>query len=265
MKSPFFIVGCVRSGTTLLRNLLRQHPHLLCPEETHFYRWADPFGMPGFMNPIGKWPILQKHRQIDTVDEDWFQQQLSAARSRRDLFQRYGEGFKQAKGASEARIFDKTPQNVYGLPLLLHDFPDAKFIHIVRNPLNVIASLLLGKVVAAPNVVAAANYWVEAVAIVNTCKAMLGDRLLEIRYEDLVASPGDVVAGLCRFVGEDPEQLRLTQHVHEEKNQFRSTLSEDDMRTASELCGAWASHYQYDLESELAERGTIGAAAGAPT
>ncbi len=41
--SPIFIVGCSRSGTSLLRNLLRAHPHLTFPGESHFipvfYKW----------------------------------------------------------------------------------------------------------------------------------------------------------------------------------------------------------------------------------
>ena len=46
--APFFLVGCVRSGTTLLRNLLRQHPNLESPEETHFFRWPHSFGTGDF-------------------------------------------------------------------------------------------------------------------------------------------------------------------------------------------------------------------------
>ena len=43
-QAPFFVLGCVRSGTTMLRDALRMHPHLACPEETHFFRWGEPFG-----------------------------------------------------------------------------------------------------------------------------------------------------------------------------------------------------------------------------
>ena len=37
---PLFLVGCVRSGTTLTRDLLRRVPGVICPEETHFLRWS---------------------------------------------------------------------------------------------------------------------------------------------------------------------------------------------------------------------------------
>ena len=47
-NTPFFILGCVRSGTTLLRDILRIHPRLESPEETHFFRWADPYASPRY-------------------------------------------------------------------------------------------------------------------------------------------------------------------------------------------------------------------------
>lgn len=249
MKPPFFILGCVRSGTTLLRDLLRQHPGLICPEETHYYRWGEPFGMPSFVNTVGRSPLLKKHRSMDGIDEAWFQEQLALAGSRRDLFLRHAEAFRQAQGAPpDVRVFDKTPQHVYGIPLLLSDFPGAKFVHIVRNPLNVVASLMVGKVIAAPNVVAAANYWVEAVRIVNACRPILGADLHEIRYEDLVEAPRAALAAICTFVGEDPRPLAATMKVHRERNAYRDVLGAEDVGTVASICGALAGRYGYDLE-----------------
>ena len=250
MKPPFFVVGCVRSGTTLLRNLLRNHPNLWCSEETQYYRWGDAFGMPGFMNQVGRSPLMKRHRQIDGVDEERFQELLALARSRKDLLERFANEYLRVKGAPDGRWFDKSPQNVYGIPLLMHDFPGAKFVHIVRNPLNVVASLIIGKVIAAPNVVAAANYWREAVAIVNTCKPMLGDALHEFRYEDLVADPQGETARLVAFLGEDPSLLEFTHDVHGEKDQHRATLTDADREALLEICGEWTEFYGYDLGVE---------------
>ena len=57
--------------------------------------------------------------------------------------------FLEAQGVSSGRWFDKTPQNIYGLTLLSAVYPEAKFVCIVRHPLNVVASLKRGKVMAA--------------------------------------------------------------------------------------------------------------------
>ncbi len=61
--TPFFLVGCVRSGTTLLCNLLRLHPHLECPEETHIFRWALPFGSHQYLNHFRRPEIMKHHKR----------------------------------------------------------------------------------------------------------------------------------------------------------------------------------------------------------
>ena len=60
----FFIVGCVRSGTTLLRNILREHPKLACPEETHFFRWSWPFRTQRFRFHNTKAKLLKKEQNV---------------------------------------------------------------------------------------------------------------------------------------------------------------------------------------------------------
>jgi hypothetical protein len=254
--APFFIVGCVRSGTTMLRNLLRGIPHLVCPEETQYYRWAEPFGSPAFIRSTQGIQLMKKHRQIDGVSEETFEEVIGGARSRRDLYVRYLEAFKAAKGKPDARWFDKSPQNVYGLPLLLHDFPEAKVVHIVRNPLNVVASLAEGKVIAMPNALAAANYWTEAVSIFNTIRPLCADRSYEIRYEQLTDDPHGEFRKLLAFLGEDDPSLRPDlSKVHPERDRYRAVLTPDDLGTVQEVCGRWAAHYGYDLTAaHLAER-----------
>src|SRR6185369_78712 len=76
--APFFILGCVRSGTTMLRDVLRGHPNLACPEETHFFRWASPFGTPEYMKSLDA-PVLRKHREMDGITEAEFKAILKAA------------------------------------------------------------------------------------------------------------------------------------------------------------------------------------------
>ncbi len=140
---PFFILGCVRSGTTLLRDILRTSTRLECPEETQYYRWGQPFGNNGFINHVLKPPLLQRHRKMDKVDEHLFEELMETSISRRNLQDRYMDAYLAGQSKEGVRWFDKSPQNVYGLPLLSHDYPSAKFVHIVRNPLNVVASLMI--------------------------------------------------------------------------------------------------------------------------
>jgi hypothetical protein len=62
----------VRSGTTLTRDLLRRVPGVICPEETHFLRWSEPFRTPASMPPHTQNQVLRRHREIDGVPEEVF-------------------------------------------------------------------------------------------------------------------------------------------------------------------------------------------------
>ena len=246
--APFFILGCVRSGTTLLRDILRSSPRLECPEETQYYRWAQPFGTQAYRNHVEKPSLLKKHRKMDGVAEKVFEGIVSSASSRRELQDRYMATFLEGRSKQNARWFDKSPQNIYGLALLAHDYPDARFVHIVRNPLNVVASLLVGKVISAPNVVAAANYWQEAVAIFNATRPAIAARSYELKYEELARNPGVELKRLMNFLEEKPQSLAYdTSRIHPERDQCRSVLTNDDIETVRNICGKWAEHYSYDL------------------
>jgi hypothetical protein len=246
LRPPFFIVGCVRSGTTMLRDLLRLHPNLDCPEETHFYRPSEPFGTPGYQRWVTQNNTLAKHRAMDGITEAEFAEMLAAARSRGGLYRRYMELFLSRRRPEATRWFDKTPQNVYGAAMIAHDFPHAGFVHIVRDPWDVISSLRIGKIVKVEEVVGACNYWREAVEIVATLKRAYPKRVHELKYEDLTASPEPELKRLLAFLGEPYDaswfaKFRLASKKHDAERLF--TPSERDM--VPQLCGPLMEHFGY--------------------
>lgn len=202
-KPVFFILGCVRSGTTLLRNILKSHPNLICPEETHFFRWNDPFASGDYTHINKNVETLKMHRSMDGVDESDFQHVLEKSVDRKDLMLNYCELFAQVQGQTSSRCFDKSPQNVYGLPLIKAQFPDAKIIHIVRNPLNVVSSLKRGRGLLPQSITGATNFWKEAIQIINTMKPLLSNNLYEIKYEKLTNNPQHEISNLLNFLSED--------------------------------------------------------------
>jgi hypothetical protein len=199
---PFFILGCVRSGTTLLRDLLRLHPQLVCPEETHFFRWPEPFGNEFYSRMLRNNEVLRRHREIDGVSEAEFVDILGQAGSKPDLCRRYMQLYAARHKPGASRWFDKTPQNVYGAALIAGSMPEAKFVHIVRDPVNVVASLRLGQVMKPERLMGACNYWNEAIDILMVLKAAFPKRVHELRYEDLVSTPLHELRRLLEFVGE---------------------------------------------------------------
>ncbi len=246
-NNPFFLVGCVRSGTTLLRDLLRQHPRLESPEETHYFRWADPFGSDPYRRRYRNSPLLKRHRALDGIDEELFQQTLESSGSRRQLMDAHGAEFLKYRQNPDGRWFDKTPQNVYGTLLISAAYPEARFVHLHRHPLNVVASLMEGAVMPVHSLDAAISYWVEAVGILEQFKRIATDRLLEISYESLSSDPLPTVSKILEFIGEDPEAYPgYKPKVHPERNKYREKLSAAQVDQVLEGTAPYLDRYGYD-------------------
>lgn len=246
--TPFFILGCVRSGTTLLRDILRIHPRLESPEETHFFRWADPFGSPRFEKQYVGTKLFEGHRELDKISLKDFSVMLHLARDKKELNDFYARAYLANNGNPAARWFDKTPQNIYGILLLNYMYPSAKFIHIYRHPYNVVSSLKEGKVMAKHEVKGAINYWMESMMMLNEFKKMPGvrERIFELKYEDMVASPKQDITELLQFLGEDPSQFDFSKiKTHKEKDKYKSILTETELHYIKQLCEPYFSLYGY--------------------
>lgn len=247
-NTPFFVLGCVRSGTTLLRDILRIHPRLESPEETHFFRWSDPYASPRYeKNYIGT-KLFKQHREIDGISDWHFHSSRSLARNRKELSDFYGQSYLEARNNVDGRWFDKTPQNVYGILLLGYMYPTARFLHIYRNPLNVVSSLKEGRVMAKHEVKGGINYWLESMIMINEYKKMPGgnERFLEIRYEDLVANPKDHVTKILNFVNEDPALFDFSKvSTHKEKDKYKKNLTETEINYVKQLCEPFYTQYGY--------------------
>lgn len=229
-NTPFFILGSVRSGTTMLRNLLRLHPRLESPEETHFFRWADPFGTERYNRHYIGSKLFDKHRELDGVDNFDFFYCLKHLPDRKTMMDWYGHECLRLSSNPEGRWFDKTPQNVYGVLLLSEVYPDAKYLHIYRNPLNVVASAVQGAVMPEQELRAGINYWLESMMIINQFRKIAGDRLLEVKYEDLVSDPKPFLTDMLNFLGEDVAIMPFKEvKTHREKNKYRKVLNKEQI------------------------------------
>lgn len=245
MNDPFFIVGCVRSGTTLLRNLLRTHPNLECPEETFFFRWGDPFASVRYNKHYNK-VVLKKHRQLDGISEEEFQNLYSAVDSKRQLADKYCALYLEKRGNPNARWFDKSPQNVYGMFHISILYPGVKFVHIHRNPLNVVTSLMEGKSMRPHSIKGGINYWNEATQIINRFKSLFPNQVYELSYESLTTYPDESINDILAFLGENPLRTLLSRNkVHKEKNKYVKALSKDDIIKIKHDCNPFYSQYGY--------------------
>lgn len=245
-NTPFFVLGCVRSGTTILRDIVKLHSRLESPEETHFFRWADPYGSPRFERNYVGTKLFQEHRKLDGISDHDFHMARSISKNRKQLSDVYGMKYLETIGNPTGRWFDKTPQNVYGILLLSRMYPDAKFIHIYRNPLNVVASLKEGRVMAKHSVKGAVNYWNESMIILDEYKKIGADRIYEMPYEKMVEKPKPILRGFFDFIGEDPDFVDYSKiKTHKEKNKYKKVLSDKEIEFVKKQTEPFYSMYGY--------------------
>jgi len=110
-----------------------------------------------------------------------------------------------AKGEGKARWGDKTPYYVFHINTLLEMFPDAQFIHIIRDGRDCALSMEdRKKDFRIFNYYMSGKYWQSFVDSGNrAAKGLSSDVITEIQYEELLSEPEKVVANLCEFLGEE--------------------------------------------------------------
>lgn len=214
---PIFIVGCGRSGTTLLRLLLNRHSSISIPEETWFFPqlYRD---LPDLLKE-DSWrrSIAERVLQLNRVHfPDLTVESLESALLGVDKEDAAGivsvvnREFMLREG--KKRWGDKTPGYVLHLGLIKKLFPKAKVIHIVRDGRDVVPSILKYWSVGpqTDSFLETAVYWKDHVtAGMTDGPKYFGDRYMEVKYEDLVTKPEDSVKEICKFIGEvfEPEML----------------------------------------------------------
>ena len=209
-ERPILVVGSPRSGTTLLRDLLRAHPRLTFPPESNVLPalrrlHGDPASerrarlLAGDL--LGSFSIKAWRLDLDVSA-------LAGARTFADAVARLYEAWAQREG--KPRWGDKTPLHALELPAALAIFRGAQVLHVVRDGRAVAASLLRqpwGPACAT----SAARLWRRCVeAARRDGRALGGEGYLEVRFEALVTEPERVLREVCAFLGEafDPAVLR---------------------------------------------------------
>ena len=207
---PIFIVGVHRSGTTLLRFMLNSSPRIYIPPESDFIPRFF-LGRPHEhlsrkrISTILK-TIFSEYRfgsewQGDPPQTDAFVQSMPNASPSGLLTALYGS---YAQQHSARRWGDKTPIYTSYIDLLDQLFPDAQFIHVIRNGRDVAISMLeKWNNEIHVDIFFTARNWVRRIKRAQASGNRLGPkRYYELRYECLVADPEAELEALCDFLGE---------------------------------------------------------------
>jgi LPS sulfotransferase NodH len=205
VSRPFFIVACDRSGTTMLRLILDRSPDVAIPTESMIV-----VDMAALRRRFGG---LDTDEQFDRLAatvwrhpkvREWHLEGRPPRREGRSGAEAYRAALEApylayAQQHGKPGWGDKTPYYVEHLAEVRRVFPEARIVNLVRDGRDVALSLL--RVPFGPaNVWAGAHQWRDAVRAVDRDAAWLGDDLLTVRYEQLVADPAAVVPEICGFL-----------------------------------------------------------------
>jgi tetratricopeptide (TPR) repeat protein len=179
-SQPIFILGMIRSGTTLVDQIIASHPMVASAGEQPF--WSQ-FG--------------------EATLVTWAKEGVDTERLR-SLSCDYLALLHRVAGAHD-RITDKMPLNFEYLGLINAAFPRAKIVHVRRNPIDTCWSIYtthfgLGPTFAycKANISDYYRHYVDEMAYWR--KLLPAETLFEIDYEELVASPEATIRSLIRFL-----------------------------------------------------------------
>ncbi len=220
-KSPIFMLGAERSGTTLVMAMLGCHPRIAVPEVVWWYPRFRPylhtFGdlskdenfrtlaeemIFGLKTPF--WGMKVNPRTI--IDEILADLQ---ERSFAGIFAAMHERFAQTSGGGKPRWGEKTPHNSYFVKEILEDFPNAQFIFITRDGRDASADYL-ESAFGPTNIFCAAESWALCQnAVIPWRKKLSKSQWFDLKYEDLVRDPVKILKQTCEFLGEKYEDSML--------------------------------------------------------
>jgi hypothetical protein len=207
---PIFVVGCPRSGTTLFRTMLSAHPSIAIPPETRFMMgmyWRrtehGDLRRREARKALAAAIVEDPETRFRVLGVDGPQIAAEITDGPPTLGSAFGIVLRSyAQKFDKPRWGDKRPAYYAFMDELDNLFPDAQFIHLVRDPRACVESLKRQEWYpdeAAPCVAA----WVHAVRSARRSGTKLGPkRYLEVRYEDLVSDPEAASRRICEFLDE---------------------------------------------------------------
>ena len=211
---PVFIVGCQRSGSTMLGAMLGAHPGIVCIPEAQFVVDLMPRGGPATtINPADIIDAVAKHWRFRIWEFDLGDGRPTAgeAPSFRGAIEWLAREYAKSLGRQSAKIWvDQQPGHANHLWKLLQHFPNAKIIHIVRDGRAVAASIM--PLDWGPNdIYGAARYWQQQLTYGYAAGAVFGpERVLHVRYEDVVEGPEPTMRRIADHVDVDFAASMLT-------------------------------------------------------
>ena len=234
IERPVFICGTGRSGTTLLAMILDSHSNILVgPEIKALLPIAKLYSelSSQLSQHLSKYNFLHADLNIS------FRKLISSLFTKRNM---------------RGRVVEHTPLNILTMSELISIFPDAQFLHIIRDGRDVVSSLLnqqwielsTGKPFGpTENIVKASHYWKNLIVSAKEVSQikLSESNYFEFKYEKLIDSQEETVRSILDFLGEPFESAVLEYHNHE--HSFRPSTNNPQTGIYKSALGRWKNEF----------------------
>lgn len=275
--SPFFIVGCGRSGTSLLRSMLNRHPRVAIPLESLFIidylQAASSFSLEHLKAMLVREPEIKEWGlEVSATD-------LESCPTIADCI---GELHEMYAAQSGADVWgQKTPRLVRHLDLLESMFPAARVIHLIRDPRAVVNSLIRSDVHRS-DAYHASLRWLNDVQHGLESETRRPEVTTRLRYAELVTRPEEAVSQVLEFIGLSANRIsgpaqsaggkeeysEFYANIHGNLNRqptasfidkWRRELSSEDLEVVEAICGPLMAElgFEPELTSPRLKRGRV--------
>lgn len=209
-QEPFFIIGSGRSGNTLLRSMLVAGEEVNIPPES--YVWPRIIRIYATYNFL-PWEKLcgliisefEAYKEFGTWEVNLYEAHQNARKltkenqSLSNIINKVYNSFQIQKKGEIKRWGDKTPINTIYLSKIIEVFPKAQFVHIFRDPKDVVCSYVNAGLYK--NHEDAAKFWKASVdSALKLKKKLPANQFHQIRYEDLVSNPKSSLKTVSEFL-----------------------------------------------------------------
>jgi len=210
-ERPIFVVGCPRSGTTMLQLMLHAHPRIAIPPETRFlmpaYDARCDFGdltQEANRLALARWIVEPKKTRFADLGLDGQQVIKEIVAGPPTLGSALGIVLRAyAAKFGKPRWGDKRPGYFQRIPALLRMFPDAQVVQLIRDGRDCVASLKEMDWYK-QDAYHALSTWVESIEAGERAARSLGPGAYHrLYYERLISDPATELKALCAFLGED--------------------------------------------------------------
>lgn len=231
MSSKIFIVGVGRSGTSLLQAMLASHAHVGFLPETSFFRRYIGNAIAAKGSPESLRARLKSDcrlKRIHGIESKIDEIELKKENCFLDVYESLFDGFDSCRW-----VGDKDPRNVELISVMSAIWSDAKFVHLIRDPRDVLVSKKKAKWSSGRRLLFYLIAGQAQVMLAERATKRIGrDRILKLRYEDLVDDAKNQLGNVCRWIGLDFDEGMLSFNTA-----AGQLVAEDEMQWKKETLG----------------------------